>query len=280
MRVVICLAAATLVCAAVGCSGGKTDNGNEPGDKPPASLDDQSDRDWLYRSQYKSHMRHLWIDSNRIVSAGRGDLEPTWFEIRASARDIRERAELMGGYWSEIVARGEEVQMCAEDEDRMGASNEFRALGAACDGCHMATWSPAFLHVTSGTIDRWLKNLPTKHGENEQDTVPPPAIPNREAMKRLYFHYSMAEMRIEQWQPQDLNDALSKLLPEAKIRADRWKTVATRAAELEQLATRRTREGMKEAYTTMTNACIACHAEQAGGGREILIPMPWDGPMD
>ena len=236
MRKTILFCALAIVCGVIGCSD-ETPVGNEPVVEPiPASWDDQSDRDWLYRNQYKQHMRHLWIDSNRVVSAGRGDLEPTWVEIVGAASDIQRRAEMMGGFWSQIVAAGEEIEFCLEDQDRMGTSAEFKALGAACDGCHMATWSPAYLHVTSGTVDRWLDNRLTKHDVNEMDNNPPPTIPNREAMKALFFHYNMMSMRIEQWQPDKMKESLDLILSEARIRVERWKTVASNAAKLVDLA--------------------------------------------
>lgn len=281
MRKLIVLFLLAITTAVIGC-GTENSTGNSPAEspkKPAASLDDQSDRDWLYRSQYKSHMRHMWIDANRIVSAGRGDLEPTWYEIRASAGDIRRRAELISGFWSDIVKRIEEIEWCADDDDRMGAANEFRALGASCDGCHMATWSPAYLHVTNSIIDGWLTNQPTNHQADEQDAEPPPAIPNRETMKKLFFHYSMAEMRIEEWQPEALKKSLAEILPEAKLRAERWKTVADNAKKLEESAAARQRDGLKDAYNAMTQACLACHGVQAGYARDILIPMPWEGPV-
>src|SRR5690606_19552455 len=139
--------------------------------KPP-SWDDQSDRDWLYRSQFKTHMRHLWINSNRVASAGRGSAEPTWHEIRAGAEDIRNRARMLGGYWQQLRESTETMLECVEDEDRFGATLEFRELGAACDGCHMATWSPAYLHVTNKVVQGWLANKPTPHGVEEVDDNP------------------------------------------------------------------------------------------------------------
>lgn len=280
MRKAILFGALAIVFGVIGCSGGNEPvANNEPvvAEIPP-SWDDQSDTDWIYRNQYKQHMRHLWLDCNRVVSAGRGDLEPSWVEIVGSAGDIQRRAEMFHGFWKQIVDSGEELQYCLEDKDRMGASAEFTKLGAACDGCHMATWSPAYLHVTKGTITRWVNDLPTEHNVNEMDDNPPPTYPNREVMKKLNFHYQMATMRLEQWQTEEMLKSIGEILPEAKIRAERWKTVADNAKKIVDLANRRKREGMKEAYNDMTQACLACHAANTGGGREILIPMTWEGP--
>ncbi|MBZ0136684.1 MAG: hypothetical protein K8I27_09955 [Planctomycetes bacterium] len=282
MRKAILFCALAVACFLVACGADNTSSGNDGTDVAPMppSWDNQTDRDWLYRNQYKQHMRHLWIDCNRVVSAGRGDLEPTWVEIIGAAADVQRRASIMGGFWSDIVAAGEEIEYCLDDQDRMGTAAEFTKLGAACDGCHMATWSPAYLHVTNGTVDGWLNNRVTKHNVNEQDNNPPPTLPNREAMKKLFFHYSMAQMRLEQWQPEDMKTSIGKILEEARVRSERWGTVATEAGKIVELANARKREGMKEAYGVMTEACLTCHGLQAGAAREILIPMPWDGPTD
>ena len=273
MKLAAFLLALCVGCLLVACGAG--DNTDQPPAMPAASLDDQSDRDWRFRSQYKAHMRHLWIDCNRIAGAGRGELEPSWHEIRSSATDIAARAKLLGGYWADIEARCATVVECAEDDDRIGASDELKALGAACDGCHLATWSPAFLHVTLDTMDGWLKNQTAKPGVGEVDAEPPPAIPNREAMKELWFHLQMAEMRVEQWQREDLKSELEKIRSVAAQRAHLWNTVGDNAALLQKLSTSRKRDGMKEAYLAMTSGCAACHAQNAGGERPIMAPMAW-----
>jgi hypothetical protein len=260
------------------CSGG-----NEPGntpepaaEKPPVNWDDQSDLDWLHRSQFKTNMRHMWIDSNRIVSAGRGDMEPTWGEIMAGAMDIQTRANLIGGYWAKIQKHTEEALVCAEDEDRIGVTYELAGLNEACDGCHMISWSPAYLHVNDDVVNGWLKGEDTAHDVMIGQAVPPPEIANRRSMKDLWFHLEMAELRLEKWLVDDLRTELNAILPEAKLRAERWKKVADNAGKLVELASARKREGMKDAYTEMTNTCLECHA-QIVGGRKILIPMKWDG---
>lgn len=277
-------AALALVCVVVGCSGGdNADNGIAPqppavAEKPPVNWDDQSDRDWLHRSQFKTNMRHMWIDSNRVASAGRGDMEPSWAEIRAGAGDIRTRASLIGGFWAKIQQHAEEALLCADDEDRIGVTNELVGLNEACDGCHMLSWSPAYLHVTEGVVDGWLAGKDTDHTANKVEQLPPPEIPNRQAMKDLWFHTQMAELRLKNWEVEDLQAELKAILPEAKVRAERWKTVTDNAGKLVDLARARKREGMKDAYIEMTSTCLACHT-QLVGGREILIPMPWDKPV-
>jgi cytochrome c556 len=268
MRTAVLCLAISLAFALIAC--GKA----EPEPLPP-SWDDQSDRNWLYRSQYKTHMRHMWINANRIVSAGRGDEQPAWPEIWASAEDIQRRAALLGGFWRDLDHRAAGMLEAIEDGDNFGAYAEFRALGAACDGCHMATWSPAYMHVTVDVMDGWLKNKPTPHGVEEVDLNPPPAIPNREVMKQLWDAYYLVELRRELWQVEDLRKNLGRMTPEFKQRAELWRQVEQNAARLVMLARDFKRDGMQQAYTAMTNACLSCHAQHAGEAREILIPMPW-----
>ena len=244
----------------------------------PVSWDDQSNRDWLHRSQFKAHMRHMWIDSNRIVSAGRGDMEPTWEEISAAAGDIQWRAELMANFWSEIAEHVQEALLCIEDEDRVGITNELNGLSNSCDACHMASWSPAYLHVTGSIVDGWLKNLPSEHDVNEVDDNPPPPIANRDSMQQLWHNLRMAKLRLRNWQVEDLQEELNEMAPIVTTRVERWKGVAKQAATIVKLASSRQSDGMKSAYTDMTHTCLTCHAELVGT-REILVPMPWDGSV-
>lgn len=279
MRLASLLIAVALACAVAGCVKSNDTPQPQPSNKPPITWDDQGDRDWRYRSQYKMHMRSMWADCNRIVTAGRGDAVPTWHEIRANAADIEKRATLIGGFWRELEQRSAELMECVEDEDRIGASEQFRYMGAACDGCHLSTWSQAYLHVTDGILDGWLQNR-IQHGMAEEvDAVPPPEIPNRKVMQEIYKNYNNAELFLERWMVEDLKGSITAMQPEFKKRADRWQTVRQNAATLVELARQRNRDGLKDAYTQMTAACLACHAENAGPGRQILIPMPWDGPV-
>lgn len=273
MKLTLTLLALCVACLLVACGG--ADNTDTTPAKPAVSLDDQSDRDWRFRSQYKAHMRHLWIDCNRIAGAGRGDLEPTWHEIRASAMDVAARAKLLGGYWADIEARSGTIVECVEDEDRIGASDELKAMGAACDGCHLATWSPAYLHVTLDTMQRWLNNQPAEHGAGEVDVEPPPAIPNRAVMQGLWDRYQKAESRLTKWDPTGVKNHLEAIRPVAAERAQLWKTVGDNAEKLVALATAGKRDGMKEAYTAITAACAGCHGKQTDQ-REIMAPMAWE----
>ena len=282
MRKLLITGMLTVCCAVIGCGSGNTDNAppaNAPPEKTPIGWDDQSDHDWLHRSQFKQHMRHMWIDCNRIVSAGRGELEPTWHEIRASAADIHRRAGDFAGFWAEIDDAGGAVLACIEDDDRIGATREFQRLGAACDGCHMASWSPTYMHVTGVEIGNWNSNKPTVPGREIVQAEPPPAIPNRESMKTLFFNYQMAEARLHKWETAGVKESMPPIRTEAAKRAERWRTVESNAGKLVEAAKRRKRDGLKEAYEAMTYTCLQCHTEQAGGIREIMIPMPWDGPV-
>lgn len=283
MRYAMLLLAATLVCVAAACGAGNGPEGNAADNAPteaaPRNWDDQSDRNWRHNSQYKAHMRMLWVDCNRVVAAGRGDAEPTWHEIRAGAEDIARRADLIGGFWAEIDKQAAELLDCVEYDDRINATEAYKNMGAACDGCHHVTWPISYMHVTDGVVDRWLKNLPT-HGQMEEtDEVPPPLIPNRDSMKTLFFHYQMLELRLEQFKIEDVREQVDAVRKQAQPRAARWKTVGDNARTIAELSKKRKRDGMKEAYTSMTAACLACHGEQAGPMRPIMVPMPWDGPL-
>jgi hypothetical protein len=282
MRAVVITGLLAVVFAVLGCGGGG-DNTAPPPDntpaKPPVNWDDQADHDWVHRSQYKQHMRHLWIDCNRIVSAGRGDLEPTWHEILASASDIKRRAEDFAEFWSEIDESGGGILECVEDEDRIGATREYQRMGAACDACHMATWSPMYLHITSEEMANWNNNKPSHPGTMIEQENPPPTLPNREAMKTLFFNYRMVELKLQNWAPEEVKEYMTPLRAEAAKRAQRWKTVAEQAGVIAGAAKSRKRDGMKEAYGTLTLACLQCHSENVGPMREIMIPMPWDGPV-
>ncbi len=276
MRKSILFAALAALCVVISCgSGDNAGNAPETPAAPPVSWDDQSNLDWRHRSQYKTHMRHMWVDSNRIVTAGRGDAVPSWAEIWSAAEDIQRRATLMGGFWRDIAERAATILECAQDRDRIGASEEFRALGAACDGCHMATWSPAYMHVTDHIMDGWLLNKPTTGVPEEVDQNPPPLIPNRTVMQKLYFDYQVLELHIEQWRADKMAENVNPMREEAEKRAERWEGVAAKAKELVELAKDKKREGMREAYSAMTAYCLACHGENVGEPRKILIPMPW-----
>jgi hypothetical protein len=280
MRKVVLTGLLAVCCAVLGCGGGGDSNNAEPvAQKPPIGWDDQSDRDWLHRNQYKQHMRHLWIDCNRIVSAGRGDLEPTWYELHSAAADIRRRAGDFAGWWAQVDDAGGKMLECVDDEDRVGATREFQRMGAACDECHMASWSPLYLHVTNEEIDNWRNNKPSTPGMSIEMEDPPPATPNREAMKTLFFSYQMVELRLQKWEIEDLKKSMAPVRTEAAKRAERWKTVADEAGVIVEQARKRKRDGMKDAYEKMTYTCLQCHTEYAGPIRDIMIPMPWDGPV-
>lgn len=271
-----------LLLITVACAGcvAKDDAPPPPENRIAATLDSQDDTDWIYRNQFKSHMRHMWIDSNIIVSAGRGELRPTFFEIRPAAADIRARAELMGGYWRTLREQAEEMEWILEDEDRIGATESLRTIGAACDGCHIATWSPAYLHVTTNTLEHWIGNRPTPHGEDEKDAEPPPPVPNRVLMQRLWRDYQSLENGIESWDVVLAQESVNLLLPEIEIRERAWTQIAALAGEIEQAAKEEDANALKEPYLKMASHCAACHARLAGGDRKILNPMPWDGPAE
>lgn len=270
---------AAALCAAAGCTG-RSDAGNQPAApalKPP-SWDDQGDNLWLYRSQFKAHMRHLWLDSNRIVGAGRGDARPTFDEIHAAASDISQRARLLHGFWKSISDHAQMLQMAMDDDDRPGSAEELRELGLACDGCHMATWSPAYLHVTLHTIEAWKANQIKLGMEMETDNEPPPEIPNRVVMQSMWKQFQAAQAALKTWNKEEAARQVSQIAGMARTRADLWRTVWENADALVELAKAERKQGLADAYTTMTGACRTCHAAFAGPQRPVHNPMPWDGP--
>lgn len=255
---------------------------NQPGKKkgPPPSWDDQSDTDWLYRSQFKSNMRHMWIDANRIVSAGRGDKRPNYDEIWAGAEDIARRARGGLSFWKAIASQADMMQMALDDDDRAGAADEFRALGMACDGCHMAAWSPAYLHVTLKHLDAWQQNRIKLGMEMEQDKEPPPEIPHRKTMQKLWQQYQAAQLALQDWKKAEAKSEVAKIGQEARVHMVFWQQVLDNAERLLALSKSQKHAGMAEAYTTMITACRACHSAYAGPERPVHNPMPWEGPVD
>lgn len=274
------LAAISIGFAAAACSPAASNNQAPEPKGPSASWDDQSDPDWRYRSQFKASMRHMWIYANRIVSAGRGDKRPTYDEIWPAAADIQRRARMAASFWNAVSKATDSLQMAMDDDDRPGANEEFRAVGAACDGCHMATWSPYYLHVTPSTVEAW-KNNRTKLGmEMEHDDNPPPEFPNRVLMQGLWKNYQAAQLALQDWKKPQVAAELKQMADVSRNQAQLWGQVADNAEKLVELARAQKRAGMPEAYTAMTNACRACHAAWAGPERPIHNPMPWDGPLD
>lgn len=277
MRAMIAaLGLAACLCAVAAC-GGANEAGNAPValTKPP-SWDDQGNRDWLYRMQFKDHMRHLWIDANRIASAGRGDEQPAWDEIWAGAADIAQRSALMQRYWEGVRDGAAEGLLALEDDDRIGTADAVRAAGLACDGCHMATWSPAYLHVTGGVLDAWAagKNTPADHLETDKN--PPPEIPARRVMANLWRHLQAAQVAVKDWDKPALEAAFKEIQGPATSGASMWKTVHDHAAAIEAAARARKRDGMGDAYKAMRATCIVCHAANAGPDRPILTPLAWE----
>lgn len=279
MRIVSAvLAVLTVVCAIAAC----TPAGNQtPVPKgPPAVWDDQSDPDWRHRSQFKASMRHMWIAANRIVSAGRGDKRPNYDEIWPAAADIARRARMAHNFWSEIARTVDNLALALDDDDRPGANDEFRALSAACDGCHLATWSPTYLHITPNTVEAWKQNRIKLGMEMEHFDNPPPEIPNRVLMQKLWKQYQAAQVALQDWKKPQVKSELVPVAEAARAQAQLWGQVADNAAQLAELARAQKRAGMPEAYANMSAACRACHAAWAGPERPIHNPMPWDGPTD
>lgn len=267
---------AALACVAAGCIAKPGENAEPSKKATPVTWDDQSDMDWLHRQQFKTRMRSMWIGANRIVSAGRGDKRPAYDEIWASAADIRDRAAETRDHWQAIADHLGELKFAVEDDDRIGAAVEFRAAGISCDRCHMANWSPAYLHVTEGVVGAWLKNDTTPPEHDEVDPDVPPATPHRVLMQEFWRDYLVAKSDLEAWDKPNLLRMAGVMEAQAAAQAKLWGTVAEQAGVLASLAEAEKRDGMQEAYQTMANTCAACHAAFAGAERTIMNPMPWD----
>jgi cytochrome c556 len=221
-------------------------------------------------------MRHMWIDANRIASAGRGDKQPNFDEIWAGAADIARRSGLMQGYWEGVRNGVQSALLALEDSDRIGAADGVRAAGLSCDGCHMATWSPAYLHVTGKVVDAWAAGKDTPPDHLESDSNPPPEIPARRVMADLWKHLQAAQQAVKAWDQPALEAALKEIERPAGSGAAYFKTVNENAAKLETAARMRKVDGMREAYTAMRAACVSCHATNAGPARAILTPLSWE----
>lgn len=271
------LGLAACLCMIAACGGSNAENVPAPValTKPP-SWDDQGDRDWLYRMQFKDHMRHMWIDANRIASAGRGDKQPNYDEIWAGAADIAQRSALMQRYWEGVRDGIKEAALALEDDDRAGVARNVRSAGLACDGCHMATWSPAYLHVTNSVLDAWVANRETPADHLETDKNPPPEIPARRVMAELWKHLQAAQVAVKAWDKPALEAAFKEIEGPAGSGAAMWKKVHDNAAIIEAAALARKRDGMAAAYTAMRATCMACHVANAGSDRPILTPLAWE----
>lgn len=275
-RFTLALGLAACACVAVACSQKDEPAANTAPPAKSPSWDDQSDRDWLYRMQFKDHMRHMWIDSNRIASAGRGDKQPNFDEIWAGATDIGQRSAIMLGYWSAIRDSTAQALAALEDSDRIAVAERIRDAGLACDGCHMATWSPAYLHVTGKVVDAWAANQDTPMDHPEVDANPPPEIPARRTMAALWKELQEAQQALKSWDKKTLASALKAIKPPASQGATFWATVHDNALKIEAAAKARKREGMREAYNALRMACQSCHAVSAGPERPIQTPLAWD----
>ena len=279
MRICILTATLALACAIIASCVARPDDGNAPAKPVRNEHDEQANREWLDRNQLKTLMRHMWIDSNRIWSATQGDARPPYDEVWAAAEDIRRRASDMHRHWDQIHTHLEEVLVCAEEDDRIGAAYELRTAGAGCDGCHMAVWSPAYLHVTNGVVDAWLKGMPTPMEEDEMTRTPPPDLPFRRVMQQLWGNYQSVRTAIATWDLPTIKSETPKMIEVARKNSIWWKGVVTEAETMIRYAQAEKREdangSLKDAYVRMTGICAACHAQTVGEVREIMNPIPW-----
>ncbi|MCA8934983.1 MAG: hypothetical protein KDB68_02150 [Planctomycetes bacterium] len=220
-------------------------------------------------------MRHMWLNANRIVAAGSGENEPSWAEVEMFATDIHWRAELYASYWQLLVAESEEGLFALEDEDRIGVSAQIDKVSMACDSCHAATWSPWYLRVNEGTLDQWKSNEPRPHIAVNPEPNPPLRTPHLEEMKLICDNEVDLRASLDKWDLAKMEDALTSIRNVATARSAFWKPVVENSATIMDLAQRKKREGLSEAYGGMTFGCLACHASNVGKLREINNPVPW-----
>lgn len=249
---------------------------NSPASETPVSWDEQSDSNWIHRSQYKTNMRHMWVDANRIVSSGSGDMVPNWAEVQTFSSDIRWRAENYSKHWQDLLDETEAGLFAVEDEDRIELSGQVDAIGITCDSCHTASWSPWYLRVNEGILDKWKQDVNTPNMVADDDPNPPPQIHHRKEMHVLCDLEIEIRRARDEWDLPAMESSLQSIKQIAAARAALWRTVVTESNTIEVLARAKKSEGMKEAYGRMRNACITCHAMQVGEVREVHNPISWD----
>ncbi len=276
--------------------------------RKPQVWDAQENRDWLYAMPYKANMRHMWIDCNRLVSAGRGDKKTEFAEIYTASRDIAQRSGNYASLWEETATRYQELMECEEDlrsDDWIIFDVNVQIAWNTCNTCHLSAWSPHYLHVTEGAINAWTSDKLTPHEGNIQIKTPPPEIQNRRSMKALLDAFALIDECNLKKDPKYVDQMLEgckTIFQIASSRATYWRAIQKSALEmtlysdasvdldegeldLEMYASLeldpdelygKDIDKVREAYGKMITQCKACHATQAGGEREVMTPLSWN----
>lgn len=280
---------AALVCGGVGFAGayiGRLEPKPEPEPQKPTGpmpfWDDQGDMMWLYRNQYKTTMRMMWIDCAKIVSNGRGDAEPSWDLVEAYAKDISRRAERIGARWEQLVKGSEDFLAAVADEDWLLVSAESSAFSKSCDDCHLETWSPVYQHAPKKVVEGWLNN-DFSHAHQELDEGdPPPATKMREKMQAFVKHHDTAIAAAANKNGKLVTEHVTPVLEAAKDQARRWNHLKEAANALATAAADRERVKLRGLYRDMASHCNQCHYEVADfvdpktPPRRIWMPIAWD----
>ncbi|MCC6573027.1 MAG: hypothetical protein IT462_04475 [Planctomycetes bacterium] len=283
---------AAVLCGAMGFAGAWTGRfvlQPQPEPQPPKPTgpspfwDDQGDMLWLYRNQYKTTMRMMWIDCAKVVTNGRGDAEPVWDLVEAYAKDISRRAERIGARWEQQVKTCNDFLSAVADADWLLASVEGAAFSKACDDCHLETWSPVYQHATKKIVEGWVDNkFPHAHDLELDEGAPPPATKMREKMQALLKYHDAAEAAATAKDAKAVTANLKLVLEVAEDQARRWNNLKVGADALATAAAEHERKELRGKYRDMASHCNQCHYEVADfvdpatPPRRIWMPIAWD----
>lgn len=247
--------------------------------RKPLIWDAQENGDWVNNMPYKADMRHMWIDCNRLVSAGRGDAQLDSDATFTTSADISRRAGKYAELWQMTADYCEEL-LDFEQEVRAGDWQGYDiAMNDAwnsCNNCHLAAWAPSYLHVTDDVIRAWNSDKLTPSGVDIEVHNPPPEIPNRRTMAELNTAFELIDKCYQERTPESIDKALEgarTIIRIASQRATFWATIKEQADLIKES---KDVDEIRDAYNVMIAQCKACHAMQAGGERKIMTPLSWD----
>jgi cytochrome c556 len=278
------MALCALSCLQVACGGNSS--ANEPGNEPEKTSlfwDDQRGNDWIYRNQYKTTMRTMWVACGKLVTLHRGEAKPDYALMEGYAKDISRRADRLATHWESFARPGQNVLDAVKDKDWLLANAELEEFGKACDNCHLDTWAPIYQHVTREIAAGWVRNeVPPRKEVLLNEGKSPPAVENRAVMNALLAAHDNGERALKNKDGEVLIAAVRTILGVAQERATLWRNLKNAADAFAALCANKEREGLKAAYESMTANCRGCHkvhaqfTEPNPPPRPILDPMPWD----
>lgn len=253
--------------------------------RKPQVWDDQENRDWLFAMPFKADMRHMWIDSNRIVSAGRGDRKTDFSAIYTASSDIAQRSGNYAKLWEDAAQRYQNLMECEEDlraGDWISFDVDVQIAWNACNTCHLSAWSPHYLHVTEGSITAWTSDKLTPLEGNIETDSPPPEIQNRRTMHSLIDAFSLIDKCNLKKDPKYVDQMVEGCKTIIRIATQRgkfWRAI-NESAMLMKLNSdpdeTKDVDKVQSAYVQMVAQCRTCHATQASGERKIMTPLSWE----